>query len=93
MKDKVTATIDIDEIKEKLGCGEQQIWKQIPMVYAMVGWILTLGGGAFFCLSIILMAMSESWAMVISTPALILYSIVAIIAGAIFTGLSHIEEY
>lgn len=93
MKEKVNATIDIQELKEKLCVNETPVWKQIPMVYAMVGWILTLGGGAFFCLSIVLMAMDESWAMVIPTPVLLLYSIVAIIAGAVFTGLSHIYDW
>lgn len=93
MKDKVNATIDISEIKEKLVNIEAPTWKQIPIVYTMVGWILTLGGGAFFTLGIIMSVMgatSVSWS--ISTAEMIGMAIGTIIIGAVFTGLSHISK-
>jgi hypothetical protein len=96
MKDKVNATIDIKELQEKMCCQNSPVWKEIPIVYAMLGWIFTLGGGAFFALSIYMLAMGitmSGWYIMIEPEAMVLYSILAILIGAVFTGLSHIEDW
>ena len=92
MKDKLNATIDLNELKDKMCCQTSQVWKEIPIVYAMVGWIFTLGGGAFFALSIVMLTMG-GWYVMIEPEVMLLYSILAILIGAVFTGLSHIEGW
>jgi hypothetical protein len=92
MKDKLNATIDIKELQDKMCCQTSPVWKEIPIVYAMVGWIFTLGGGAFFALSIVMLTMG-GWYVMIEPEVMLLYSILAILIGAVFTGLSHIEGW
>jgi len=92
MKDKLNATIDIKELQDKMCCQTSPVWKEIPMVYAMLGWIFTLGGGAFFALSLIGLLMGGYMA-ILDSEVMLLYSILAIIVGAVFTGLSHIENW
>ena len=92
MKDKLNATIDIKELQDKMCCQTSPVWKEISIVYAMVGWIFTLGGGAFFALSIVMLTMG-GWYAMIEPEVMLLYSILAILIGAVFTGLSHIENW
>jgi hypothetical protein len=92
MKDKLNATIDIKELQEKMCCQVSPVWKEIPMVYAMLGWIFTLGGGAFLSLSIVGL-IAGGYMMVLTPENMLVYSIGAILIGAIFTGLSHIENW
>lgn len=92
MKDKVNATIDIKELQEKMCCQVSPFWKEIPIVYAMLGWIFTLGGGAFFALSIVMLTMG-GWYVMIEPSVMLLYSILAILIGAVLTGLSHVEGW
>jgi hypothetical protein len=92
MKEKVNATIDIQELKEKLCVNETPVWKQIPMVYAMVGWILTLGGGAFFAFGLWGIAIGGYFEYV-EPIVVVVYSLLAILAGAVLTGLSHIYDW
>jgi len=92
MKDKLNATIDLNELQDKMCCQTSPVWKEIPIVYAMVGWIFTLGGGAFFALSIVMLTMG-GWYVMIEPEVMLLYSILAILIGAVFTGLSHIEGW
>lgn len=92
MKDKVNATIDIKELQEKMCCQVSPFWKEIPIVYAMVGWIFTLGGGAFFTLSLMAIWMG-GYMPILDPEVMLIYSILAIIIGAVLTGLSHIEGW
>ena len=90
-KETITANIDISELKDKLEVETTPFWKDIPIVYAMLGWILTLGGGAFFTLSLLALAYG-GWYKVMNPEGMLIYSILTILTGAILTGLSHVEQ-
>jgi phosphate/sulfate permease len=68
---------------------EKATWEKLSMVYGMLGFLFTLGGGAFFSFSMVMEAIGQSWTPYYYTEgAAMITSILVICLGAVLFGLA-----
>lgn len=68
---------------------EKATWEKLGMVYGMLGFLFTLGGGAFFSFAIVMEAIGQHWTPYYYTEgAATITAILVVCLGALFSGLA-----